>query len=336
MSAFKLFGRIVNKPVYLIKLTNGKIELELLSFGATVRSLRVADRYNNFRDVCLGYETIEEYLHNDGYVGATVGRNANRIGSSRFTLNGKEYVLSSNEGENQLHGGIEGFSHKCWNFSCTENSVTFTLDSADGDEGYPGNLRAEVCFSIKDTTLRISYKAISDADTVVNLTNHAYFNLGGHDSGSIATHSLLLGSESYTPCGEGNIPTGEIDSVADTPLDFRSEKSLINSIEQLKDSDTRGIDHNFVLSAEPAATLYCPESGIEMICRTSLEGIQVYSAGFLSQRAGKNGAIYGQHHAICLETQHFPDAVNHSGFPSSVLKAGEEYREWTEYSFFVK
>ncbi len=336
MAALKLFGRINAQPVYLIKLTNGIIEAELLSFGATIRSIRVPDKNGVMTDVCLGYESIEEYVNNDGYLGATVGRHANRISGSRFTLNGKEYLLSSNEGANQLHGGICGFSHKCWNFSCTENSVTFLIDSPDCDEGYPGNLHAEVRFSIEGNTLRIDYTATSDADTVANLTNHAYFNLGGQQSGPVYTHTLKLGADNYTPCAEGNIPTGEIVSLDGTALDLRDESSLGKVISVLSVPMTEGLDHNFVLSSSPAAELYSPDTGIVMTCKTSLEGLQVYSAGFLSERNGKDGAVYGKHHAVCLETQHFPDAVNKPGFPSPILKAGEKYMEWTEYSFNIR
>jgi len=336
MAALKLFGKYMGKPVYLIKLTNGRIEAELLSFGATLRALRVADKNGNMTDVCLGYDSIEEYASNDGYLGASVGRHANRISGSCFTLNGKMHKLTANEGNNQLHGGIKGFSHKLWSFSCTENAVTFSIESPDGDEGYPGNLKATVTFSISGTCLRIDYSAVSDADTVVNLTNHAYFNLAGQQSGSIAAHTLCLGSKSYTPCGDGNIPTGEIIPSEGTALDFRSEKILADSLKAMSGTATEGLDHNFVLSSSPAAKLYSADSGIEMTCRTSLEGVQVYSAGFLTERKGKDGAIYGKHHGICLETQHFPDAINNNNFPSPVLKAGNEYREWTEYSFRIR
>ncbi len=336
MAALKLFGYYRGKPVYMIKLTNGLIEAELLSFGATLRALRVADKNGKMTDVCLGYDSVDEYAGNDGYIGATVGRHANRISGSCFTLNGKKYMLTANEGENQLHGGIEGFSHKCWAFSCTENAVTFSLDSPDGDEGYPGNLKAAVTFSISGSTLRIDYSAVTDADTVVNLTNHAYFNLSGHNSGSIVSHTLSVGSKSYTLCGEGNIPTGDIISTEGTALDYSSERLLADSINALSAAATEGLDHNFVLSSSPAAMLYSCDSGIEMTCKTSLEGVQIYSAGFLTDRAGKEGAVYKKHHGICLETQHFPDAINKPDFPSPVLKAGEEYREWTEYSFKIR
>ncbi len=333
MASLKLFGRQGGKPVYLIKLANRSIEAEIISFGATLRALRVHGADGEFRDICLGYDSVEDYASYDGYIGATVGRHANRISGSRFILDGTEYKLSANEGENQLHGGIEGFSHKLWSFTCCENSVTFTLDSPDGDEGYPGNLHTEVTYSISGSTLRIDYKAKSDANTVVNLTNHAYFNLGGHNSGNVYEHTLKLGAECYTVCGNGNIPTGEISPVDGSVLDFRNEYPLGERLNDPALSETEGLDHNFVVSVSPAAVLYCPKTRIEMTCKTSLEGLQVYSAGFLSGRIGKEGAVYGKHHAVCLETQHFPDAVNKPDFPSPVLKAGDEYSEWTEYSF---
>lgn len=336
MAALKLFGRLNGKPVYQIKLTNGIIEAEFISFGAVLRALRVPDKNGNMRDVCLGYESVEEYAANDGYVGATVGRHANRIGGSCFVLCDKVHKLTANEGENQLHGGIVGFSHRLWNFSCTENSVTFSIDSPDGEEGYPGNLHAEVRFSIEGSSLRLDYSAKSDADTIVNLTNHAYFNLGGQESGEVDSQILKLNANSYTVCGKGNIPTGEIAPVEGSVLDLRDGVALGYRLNDAALAGTCGLDHNFVLSASPAAVLYCPDTGIEMSCSTSLEGVQVYSAGFLSERKGKDGAVYGKHHAICLETQHFPDAINHPNFPSPVLKAGDEYRETTIYSFSIR
>ena len=336
MASIKLFGEVNNKPVYLIKLNNGHIEAEFISLGATIRALRVPDRSGDMVDVCLGYDTAEEYMTNDGYIGATVGRNANRISGSKFSINGKEYKLNANEGENQLHGGIEGFSHKCWNFSCTENSVTFLIESPDGDEGYPGNLRATATFSLVNSTLRIDYSASCDKDTIVNLTNHAYFNLSGQGYGAINKQLLTLGAESYTPCRDGNIPTGEFAPIIYTPLDFSKENSLDFALTSLSGTSTEGIDHNFALSSSPAATLYSEETGIELSCKTSLEGLQVYTSGFLTKRNGKDGAIYGKHHGICLETQHFPDAVNNPHFPSPILRVGEEYKEWTEYSFKIR
>lgn len=322
------FGSHKGQEVYLLTLDNGILKVGLLSFGASLHSLV----YRGL-DLCLGYDNLGQYVHEDGYIGASVGRHANRIAGSRFCLNGQEYILSANEGENQLHGGREGFSHRVWNFSCGENEVTFSLDSPHGDQGFPGNLHAEVCFKLVGSALRIEYRAVSDRDTVVNLTNHAYFNLGGHSSGAIYSHELQINADNYTPCGPGTIPTGEIVSVETTALDFRKAVVLGHRLNDRRLDETKGLDHNFVLSSGKAAALHCPETGINMDVETSMEGMQVYSAGFLSARPGKVGAVYGKHHAICLETQHFPDAINHSHFPSPVLKAGEEYSHWTQFNF---
>lgn len=322
------FGSHKGKEVYKICLDNGILKAEILSFGATLHSLE----YKGV-DVCLGYEHLGQYVHQDGYIGACVGRHANRIAGSRFTLNGQEYVLTANEGANQLHGGMEGFSHKVWDFVCGKNEVTFSLDSPDGDEGFPGNLHTEITYRLEECTLCLEYKAISDRDTVVNLTNHAYFNLGGQDSGAVYSHELQINAERYTPCGPGTIPTGEIVCVEGTALDLRDSTVLGDRLNDIRLDITKGLDHNFVLDSRLAGSLYCPETNIRMDVETSMEGMQVYSAGFLSPRPGKNGAVYGQHHAVCLETQHFPDAINHPDFPSPVLKAGEEYSHWTRFMF---
>lgn len=336
MVSVNKFGKNNGQDVYLLTISNGTMEAEFISFGATLRSLRVPDKNSNLTDVCLGYDSVEEYLSNDGYIGAAIGRHANRIAHSRFLLNGKEYILSANEGENQLHGGLEGFSHKLWSFACGENSVTFSLNSPDGDEGYPGNLHTEITYGLDGSTLSIDYRALSDADTVVNLTNHAYFNLSGHKSGRIDSHILTVNADHYTPCGPGTIPTGGIAKVEGTALDMRSP-TILGARLMLPELDaTKGFDHNFALNSGHAARLYCSETGIAMDVFTSLEGMQIYSAGFLTRRKGKNGAIYSQHNALCLETQHFPDAINHRNFPSPILKTGEEYHEFTRFCFKVE
>lgn len=320
------FGSHRGREVYLLTIDNGILKAGILSFGATLHSLV----YKGV-DICLGYEHLGQYVHEDGYIGACVGRHANRIAGSRFELNGQEYLLSANEGENQLHGGAEGFSHKIWDYVCCDDQITFMLDSPDGDEGFPGNLHAEIRFSLEGSALRIDYRAVSDRDTVVNMTNHAYFNLGGQDSGPVYDQLLQINAGKYTPCGPGTIPTGEIASLEGTVLDFRKPLILGSRLCDLRLDITKGLDHNFVLDGQRAGSLYCPQTDIRMDVETSMEGMQVYSAGFLSHRPGKNGAYYGRHHAVCMETQHFPDAVNHHNFPSPVLKAGEEYFHWTKF-----
>lgn len=330
--------RTFGAGVDMITLTDDAVSVELLSFGAAVRSIRVPDRDGNPTDVCLGYETIEEYQQQDACLGGIIGRCANRIKNAEFAIDGKVYNLTQNEGKNQLHGGMEGFHKKLWAYSCGENSVTFSLESPDGDEGFPGNLRVDVTYTLEGGELTIDYRAVTDRDTVVNLTSHAYFNLAGQDGGVINDHVLQVWAGCYTPSGAGNIPTGEIAPVDGTPLDLRSGAVLGERLYDPFLKESRGFDHNYVLEAgdEAAAVLYCPRTGIAMEMRTTLEGMQLYSSGFLTERKGKRGAVYGQSHALCLETQHFPDAVNHENFPTPVLRAGEEFRETTRYRFFLR
>lgn len=332
------FGTVNGSSVFRFTIEDGPMSVELLSLGATIRAIRVPDREGKICDVCLGYDTVEEYCTRDGYIGASIGRHANRIGKARFSLNGQEYQLTANEGANQLHGGNVGFDRKLWDYTCGENSVTFMLDAADGEEGFPGNLHVEVTYTLKEGTLTIDYRAVSDMDTVVNLTNHAYFNLAGHDGGVVDDHVLMVCAESYTPTDAENIPTGEIAPVEGTVFDLRSGEKLGDRLYHSDLARTNGYDHNFALTAgaAPAAELWCPRTGIALQVTTTLEGVQIYTAGSLTERDGKNGARYGKGHAVCLETQHFPDAVNHENFISPVLKAGSEYRETTNYRFCVK
>jgi len=332
------FDLLHGQDVPLITLSDGTVSVELLPYGATIRAIRVPDRAGNAVDVCLGYETLAEYRQQDAYLGAIIGRCANRIGGARFAIDGREYRLTANEGENQLHGGPAGFHQKLWAYTCDESSVTFSADSPDGEEGFPGNLHAEVTYTLKDGTLTIDYQATTDADTVVNLTNHAYFNLGGQVGGTVTDHVLTLQASHYTPAGAGNIPTGEILPVDGTPLDLRSGAVLGERLNDPFLRDTRGYDHNFALDGGEAAAaeLYCPRTGIALELRTTLEGVQIYTAGFLTERCGKAGAVYGPAHAVCLETQHFPDAANHANFPSPILRAGQKYHETTSYRFFTR
>lgn len=323
----------------ILRLTDGNCSAELLPFGAALRALWVPDRDGRPTDVCLGYESPEAYQTLDGCLGASIGRCANRIGGARFTLNGQEFRLTANEGENQLHGGLVGFHKKLWQVSRTgENTVTFTLDSPDGEEGFPGNLHAEITYTLAEGALSIDYQAVSDRDTVVNLTNHSYFNLAGQSSGPVTDHVLTVRADRYTPAGPGNVPTGELAAVDGTPLDLRRGAVLGERLGDPFLAPTRGFDHNLVLSGGPGplATLYCPRTGIFLEMETTLEGVQVYTANFLGQRPGKAGAVYGPHHAVCLETQHFPDAINHPNFPSPILRSGETARSRTVYRFSVK
>lgn len=337
MAARTPFGTLDGRSISLVTLTDGAMSVELLPYGAAIRSIRVPDRDGKIVDVCLGYDTAEEYARQDACLGGTIGQCANRIGGAEFTIDGHTYPLTANEGKNQLHGGLVGFHKKWWADTIRGNRAVFTLDSPDGEEGFPGNLHVEVTYTLLGGVLTVDYSARSDRDTVVNLTNHAYFNLAGHDAGRVDDHRLTVRAESYTPAGSDNVPTGAIVPVTGTPLDLRHGAWVGETADDPFFAATRGFDHNLVLTGGgEAAEMWCPRTGIGMALSTTLPGVQVYSAGFLTQRPGKGGAVYGQRHAICLEPQFFPDAVHHENFPSPVLRAGQEYRQTISYRFFTK
>lgn len=338
MVTIQNFGQLDGQSVPLLTITDGEMAVELLPFGAAVRAIRVPDRNGTITDVCLGYDDLDSYQEWNACFGGTIGRCANRIGGARFSINGTAYRVTANEGANCLHGGKEGFHKKLWDYACGENSVTFTRTSPDGEEGFPGALRVEVTYTLRDGALSIRYQAVSDRDTMVNLTNHTYFNLAGHDGGPVADHVLTVRAGHYTPSGAGNVPTGEIAPVGGTPLDLRQGAVLGERLSDPFLAATRGYDHNFVLDSgeKDAAELYCPRTGILLTMTTSLPGMQLYTAGFLTERRGKDGAIYGPGHAVCLESQHFPDAVNHAAFPSPLLRAGETYQEETVFRFDLR
>ncbi len=334
------FGKLNGKAVNAITIKNDYVEAEILSYGATLRSLKVKDKNGNPVDVCLGYDTLEEYVNSNGYFGATVGRVANRIGDARFMLDGKEYTLAQNNGKNSLHGGKIGFNKAIWHYSGSEDGTSVMLfhTSPDGDEGFPGNLYVEVTYTVKGNSLEIAYKATADKRTPVNLTNHSYFNLGGHASGNVYTHTLKLNAHMFTEVDDGLIPTGRLVSVEGTALDFTRGALLGDRLNCEELSSTKGVDHNFALDKgwQVAASLYCEETGIQMDTETTLEGVQVYTAGSLGDRNGKDGAKYSRHNGVCLETQHFPDSINKPEFPSCVLDAGKTWEHTTTYKFYTK
>ena len=338
------FGTVDGKDVTRLTLSDRTgVQVELLTLGAAVRSIVVSDRSGIPTDVVLGYDTPEEYRSQDACFGGIIGRCANRIAGARFTLNGQEWRVTSNEGENHLHGGEKGFHLRHWEFLHGDNFVTFIRSSLHLEEGYPGLLQVEVTYTLQDGCLGIYYQAHSDRDTVVNLTNHTYFNLAGHTGGRVDDHVLTIQASRYTPCGDGNIPTGELASVEGTPLDLRQGVRLGERLADPFLSASKGYDHNLVLDSPtedveswPAATLWCPRTGIAMAMSTTLEGVQLYTAGFLTPRQGKGGAMYGPGQAVCLETQHFPDAVHHAAFPTPILPAGAQYRQFTKYRFFIQ
>ena len=333
---FTPFGRLHDgRQVTAAKLKNRTgASLTVLDYGAAVQSLCVPARDGGFVDVVLGYDTAEEYERNGDFFGATIGRVANRIGGAEFELHGKVYRLEKNDGENQLHGGREGFDKKMWRMAAQGDSLLCWRTSPDGEENYPGNLKVQVLFTLTDDNrLCISYDADTDADTPVNLTNHSYFNLNG--DGSILSHRLQLFAERICENDAGCLPTGRLLWVEGTAFDFRKEKEIGADIgadeEQLILAG--GYDHNYVLAGKKAAVVYSDQTGIELAVETDLPGMQLYTANMLSDRIGKGGRTIGRRAAFCLETQLFPNAMNCWGFPSPILHAGEHLHTETVYAF---
>ncbi len=315
---------------------SGGLSVSFITYGGTMTNL-VFDG----TDVVLGCNNLDEYLLGAGAIGVTVGRYANRIAGGRFTLNGTSYDVGRNEkGITHLHGGAEGFQVKNWKVASVEDN-TFTLHytSPDGEMGYPGTLSVDVRVSVSDENgVALEYTAVSDQDTVVNFTNHAYFNLNGYDGGDILDNTLQIYADTITPISQALIPTGEYLSVTDTPFDFRIAKPIGRDIhadhEQLKYGN--GYDHNFILGETMerrlAVTAISEKTGIRMDCYTDQPGVQLYTANFLNTNHGKGGPMF-PHQGFCLETQHFPDSPNHPNFPSTALKADEVFRSTTEYAF---
>jgi aldose 1-epimerase len=318
----------------------------IMDYGATVLSLCVPNAQGGLTDVVLGYDTVTEYEENGGYAGAAIGRVANRIGKSAFTLGGKLYRLARNDGENHLHGGLRGFDKVLWHAEAEGNALVFSRVSPDGEENYPGNLAVKITYELTDgNELRFLYDAVSDADTLVNLTNHSYFNLNG--KGDLLDHTLQVFSDRFTENDMFCVPTGRLLSTAGTPFDFREPKTLGRDIDapDIQLLYGNGYDHNFILSdsfsaSDPpelkkAAILYGGETGISMTTTTTLPGIQVYSGNWLTPRNGKNGIPISKRGAVCLETQVWPNAAAYAHFPSPVLRADEHYHTETVYRFEV-
>lgn len=314
--------------------------------GAVWVNMLVPDRDGKLDDILLGYDNMDGYLRNGPHFGAVVGRVANRTGGAAFTLKGKSYHLQKNNGENNLHSGLDFFEKRFWaSRVCEEeNSVTFTLESPDNDQGFPGNASISVCYRLtEEDCVEITYQASCDQATPMNLTNHAYFNLGGHDSGSVCGHRVRILSGFFTPSFADSIPTGEILSVGGTPMDFREEKEVGLEIDadDLQMKQAGGYDHNWCLEHEAgtcgmAASAFHPESGRYMEVLTDLPGIQFYTGNFLKEEGGKNGAFYGKRSGMCFETQFYPDSLNKAWFPSPILQAGERFQSVTCYRFGVR
>lgn len=340
------FGHAGSESVEIYTLANKRgLEVRVMTYGATVVSIKAPDRSGVFKNVVLGFDSLENYIAGVPYFGATVGRFANRVAHARFTLDGVEHRLPANDKENSLHGGKHGFDKHVWSADVpagTHNVVRLTYVSADGEEGYPGQLTAHVTYTLsEDDTLEIRYQAETTAPTPINLANHAYFNLTGDFERSILDHTLQIDAESYTPVDASLIPTGEKRSVAMTPFDFRHPTAIGSRIGAADEQLARGhgYDHNWILkrthkgSLETAAVLTDPGSGRTLTVRTSQPGLQFYSGNFMDGKKAGAGSVYQYRTGLCLETQHFPDSPNQPAFPSSILRPGESYVETTTLHF---
>jgi len=321
---------------YTVKNSQGMVA-KWIARGATLAELHVPDRDGKLVDVVLGFDDVAGYESGaNQHFGCTTGRFANRICQGKFTLDGVTYQLAVNNGPNHLHGGPERALDKVtWDADPLENGVRFTYSSPDGEENFPGTLNVEVTYTLSaDNALRIDYQATTDKPTIINLTNHSYFNLSGHSAGSVLDHEVFIDADRYTPVDETSIPTGELAQVAGTPFDFRVRQPLGTRIGQL----AGGYDHNYVLNhshgkLRKIAQVYDPRSGRVMEVATDQPGVQLYTGNGLHGQTGKAGQTYDAQSAVCLETQHFPDSPNQPSFPSTVLRPGETYRHTCVYGF---
>jgi len=337
---------IDGKAISLYHLQNGKIEMTVTNYGAKIVSLFVPDKHGNKEDIVLGFDNIDDYLTKEPFFGAVCGRFANRIKKGQFELNGKTYRLAVNNGVNHLHGGIKGFNDAIWRVKEADAThIKLTHFSPDGDEGYPGNLDVTVTYELTSTDeLKIHYEATTDQTTIINLTQHSFFNLKGAGNGNIEDHELMVNADFYTPLDETQAPIGEIRAVDNTLMDFRTPVKVSERINADFDQFTfgRGIDNNWVVKKAQAhdvalaATLHEPQSGRLMEVFTTQPGIQVYSGNWIENHVGKYGKKYDVRYAICLETQAFPCAPNYAHFPTSVLTPQQKYDETTVYRFSIQ
>jgi len=334
--------------VDLYTLTNANgVTAKIITHGALLTELHVPDRAGQMADVVLGFKTLDRYEGDHPYFGATIGRVANRIAKGRFRLGGQEYTLATNNGPNHLHGGIKGFDKRVWKAQPASvggvPAVRFTYTSADMEEGYPGMVTATVTYTLTHANeLRLDYTAITDKPTIVNLTNHSYFNLAGEGGGTILDHELTIMADRFTPVDDTLIPTGDIAAVRGTVMDFTRSTPIGARIAQVPGVPPGGYDHNYVLShgggvLAMSATLRESKSGRMMDVLTTEPGVQLYTGNFLDGTlTGKAGVAYKQHYGLCLETQHFPDSINHPNFPTVVLQPGQTYKSSTVYRFSAR
>ena len=325
----------------LFTIQNDKgMEIKVSDYGATLVQVRVPDKEGRLLDVVLGYDDVQGYEVGNAFFGATIGRVANRIGNGEFRLGGRTYELTRNDGQNTLHGGRDFYNKRIWKTGETqEDHVEFLMDSPSGDQGFPGNVKISVTYTLtKDNEVKIHYRAVPDADTLMNLTNHSYFNLSGHASGTVLDQEVMLYADAYARADSQSIPTGEIVPVSGTPMDFRQLKPVGAEIEEAYEALEfgKGYDHNWVLNGNgyrKAAFMRSKESGIAMEVYTDLPGMQFYTANFVDHEKGKAGAVYNMRQAACFETQYFPDAVHKDHFEGPEVKAGEVYETTTAYRF---
>ena len=344
------FGRMPSgEKVYQYVLTNSRgMKVKIISYGGRITSIEVPDKEGNFKNVVLGLDSLEEYLEESAFLGALIGRFGNRICKGRFSLDGREYKLATNNGDNHLHGGDRGFDKVLWEVEkgSASNSLKLTYTSPDMEEGYPGNLLVSVIYSLKDdNTLDVIYKAETDRKTIVNLTQHSYFNLSGDFSQKILDHEVQINADEFIPIDNTSIPTGKINEVAGTPFDFRQPKILGKEIsannEQIKNGI--GFDHCWVLNDQDngirfAASALHPESGRKLEVFTTEPGMQLYTGNFLDGTLPMQyeEGYYERRTGFCFETQHYPDSPNHPEFPSVVLEPGEEYNSKTSFKFSIE
>jgi len=336
------WGEVGGKKVYLFTLTNSKgAEVKISNYGGTVTSFVTADKAGRRSSIIIGFDSLNTYLQNPSYFGALIGRYCNRIGNAKFTLEGKVYKLAANNGKNSLHGGLKGFDKVVWETAVINDSLpSLTLDykSKDGEEGYPGNLKVTVQYTLtEDNELKIEYNAQTDKATPVNLTNHSYFNLSGTVSNTIVSHTLMIDADHYTPVDTSLIPTGEIKEVTGTPFDFKKLKAIGTDLDSVKG----GFDHNWMLnkkdtSLQKVAVLSDSASGRSLEVYTTEPGLQFYTGNFLDGKfINHDGKPINLHTALCLETQHFPDSPNNPGFPSTILQPGDKYHSLTVYKVML-
>jgi aldose 1-epimerase len=338
------FGKTEDgKSVDLYTLTNANgLKAEIITYGGIVTSLQVPDRNGKLADIVLGCDDVNDYAKKSPYFGALIGRYGNRIAKGRFTLDGVEYKLATNDGPNHLHGGKKGFDKVVWKAKPMQTkegpALELTYLSRDGEEGYPGNLSCTVVYTLTNKNeLKISYKATTDKATIVNLTHHSYFNLAGFSSGDILGHTLQIFADRFTPVDKTLIPTGEIKPVKGTPMDFTKPMAIGSRIKDVEG----GYDHNYVLNSSDgslalAASVYEPKTGRVMEIYTTEPGIQFYSGNFLDGSLKGKGAVYNKHAGFCLEAQHFPDSPNEPDFPSVVLRPGQKYTQLTVHKFSAR